>query len=108
MVFFGPPKNPEVPFRTAASAFAAPFSSSKRNSEQTHETLVHSQAMPPRVRPLGEEVVQNAFVKAFQNLDSFRGDSRFYTWLVRIAEHPINRIEQLLPWNLAEELRPAA
>ena len=32
-----------------------------------------------------EEVVQNAFVKAFQNLPDFRGDSRFYTWLVRIT-----------------------
>lgn len=32
-----------------------------------------------------EEVVQNAFVKAFRNLNSFRGDSRFYTWLVRIV-----------------------
>ena len=32
-----------------------------------------------------EEAVQNAFVKAFRNLAAFRGDSRFYTWLVRIA-----------------------
>ena len=32
-----------------------------------------------------EDVVQNAFVKAFQNLVDFRGDSRFYTWLVRIT-----------------------
>jgi RNA polymerase sigma-70 factor (ECF subfamily) len=32
-----------------------------------------------------EDVVQNAFVKAFQYLTDFRGDSRFYTWLVRIT-----------------------
>ena len=32
-----------------------------------------------------EEVVQNAFFKAFLNFAAFRGDSRFYTWLVRIA-----------------------
>jgi RNA polymerase sigma-70 factor (ECF subfamily) len=32
-----------------------------------------------------EEVVQNAFVKAFLSLSRFRGDSCFYTWLVRIA-----------------------
>ena len=32
-----------------------------------------------------EDVVQNAFLKAFQNLPAFRGDSRFYTWLVRIT-----------------------
>lgn len=32
-----------------------------------------------------EDVVQDAFLKAFQHLSNFRGDSRFYTWLVRIA-----------------------
>jgi RNA polymerase sigma-70 factor (ECF subfamily) len=32
-----------------------------------------------------EDVVQSAFLKAFQNLPGFRGDSRFYTWLVRIT-----------------------
>jgi RNA polymerase sigma-70 factor (ECF subfamily) len=30
-----------------------------------------------------EDAVQNAFVKAFQKLPGFRGESRFYTWLVR-------------------------
>jgi len=32
-----------------------------------------------------EDAMQDAFVKAFQHLGDFQGDSRFYTWLVRIA-----------------------
>lgn len=32
-----------------------------------------------------EDVVQDAFLKAFEHLGSFQGNSRFYTWLVRIA-----------------------
>jgi RNA polymerase sigma-70 factor (ECF subfamily) len=32
-----------------------------------------------------EDVLQEAFLKAFQHLPDFRADSRFYTWLVRIA-----------------------
>jgi RNA polymerase sigma-70 factor (ECF subfamily) len=32
-----------------------------------------------------EDVMQDAFLKSFKNLDRFQGDSRFYTWLVRIA-----------------------
>jgi RNA polymerase sigma-70 factor, ECF subfamily len=32
-----------------------------------------------------EDAMQEAFVKAFQHLKDFQGDSRFYTWLVRIA-----------------------
>jgi len=32
-----------------------------------------------------EDVVQEAFLKAYKNLDRFEGNSKFYTWLVRIA-----------------------
>jgi RNA polymerase sigma-70 factor (ECF subfamily) len=32
-----------------------------------------------------EDVVQEAFLKAYTNLGSFQGNSKFYTWLVRIA-----------------------
>jgi len=32
-----------------------------------------------------EDVVQDAFLKAYQNLNQFQGNSKFYTWLVRIA-----------------------
>jgi RNA polymerase sigma-70 factor (ECF subfamily) len=32
-----------------------------------------------------EDVLQEAFLKAFANLNQFQGNSRFYTWLVRIA-----------------------
>lgn len=42
------------------------------------ERIVHS-------REDAEEVMQDAFVQAYKNLPHFRGDSRFYTWLTRIA-----------------------
>ncbi|MBV9573427.1 MAG: sigma-70 family RNA polymerase sigma factor [Acidobacteriales bacterium] len=32
-----------------------------------------------------EDVVQDAFLKAYGNLKQFQGQSKFYTWLVRIA-----------------------
>src|SRR5437016_5172145 len=32
-----------------------------------------------------EDVVQDAFLKAYTNLNQFQGQSKFYTWLVRIA-----------------------
>src|ERR1700686_3757901 len=32
-----------------------------------------------------EDVTQEAFVKAYRALPSFRGDSAFYTWLYRIG-----------------------
>lgn len=38
-----------------------------------------------RNREDARDVTQDAFVKAFHNLDSFRLESSFYTWLYRIA-----------------------
>ena len=32
-----------------------------------------------------EDAMQDAFLKAYAHLGGFQGDSRFYTWLVRIA-----------------------
>ena len=32
-----------------------------------------------------QDIAQDAFIKAYRAIDSFRGDSQFYTWLYRIA-----------------------
>jgi RNA polymerase sigma-70 factor (ECF subfamily) len=32
-----------------------------------------------------EDVLQESFLKAFTHLDGFQGNSKFYTWIVRIA-----------------------
>ncbi|HHW60203.1 MAG: RNA polymerase sigma factor [Bacteroidales bacterium] len=31
------------------------------------------------------DVVQNVFIKIWENIDNFRGDSKLYTWIYRIA-----------------------
>jgi RNA polymerase sigma-70 factor (ECF subfamily) len=51
-----------------------------------HERRVYNLAL----RTLGDpwdaaDVAQEAFIKAFRNLDSFKGESRFTTWLHRIV-----------------------
>jgi RNA polymerase sigma-70 factor, ECF subfamily len=60
-----------------------------------------------RNREDAEEVSQDSFTRAFLHMDAFRGDSRFYTWLVRIA---INQSLMKLRTRRSRELdfdRPA-
>jgi RNA polymerase sigma-70 factor (ECF subfamily) len=56
-----------------------------------------------------EDVVQDAFLKAFQNLGQFQGQSKFYTWLVRIAvNEALMRLRRRRPErmvSLDEEIR---
>lgn len=33
------------------------------------------------------DLVQEAFIKAYKNIDRFKGNSKFYTWLYRIAKN---------------------
>lgn len=40
-----------------------------------------------RNRSDAEDVVQDAFLQAFRKLDTFQGNSQFYTWLFRIARN---------------------
>jgi len=46
-----------------------------------------------------EDAAQEAFVTAYQRLDSFRGQASFKTWLLTIAwHHAINRRRSLVRW----------
>jgi len=47
-------------------------------------------------RPEAEDIAQEVFVTVFKTVDTFRGESKFSTWLLRIAaNHSKNRIKYL-------------
>ncbi len=51
-----------------------------------YKSLVYTLALRLlKIREDAEEVAQDTFCNAFNSLDSFRGDSKFSTWLYRIA-----------------------
>jgi RNA polymerase sigma-70 factor, ECF subfamily len=54
-----------------------------------------------------DDVAQEAFIKAYQNLGDFRGDSSFFTWLYRIAVNlSLNHVrkQQLMGYLRQSEL----
>ena len=76
----------------------------RRGDPKAFETLVrtHQQRVYNIVyRMLGnreeaEDVAQDVFVTVYQNIGSFRGDSKFSTWLYRVAvNHCKNRLKYL-------------
>lgn len=51
-----------------------------------HKTMAYNIALRIVRRPEdAEEITQDAFVKAYRSLSSFKGDSKFSTWLYRIV-----------------------
>ena len=46
-----------------------------------------------------EDAAQEAFVRAFRNLNSFRGTGRFYTWLYQIVVRVCLDMRRLSRWN---------
>ena len=50
-----------------------------------HQQMVTSILLRMMDLPDAQDVAQEAFIKAYKSLDSFRGDSQFATWLYRIA-----------------------
>jgi len=53
---------------------------------QRHQGMVFSIIMRQvRDREVAKDLAQESFIRAYKYLDSFRGDSKFSTWLTRIA-----------------------
>jgi len=56
-----------------------------------------------------EDAMQEAFLKSYEHLTNFKGDSRFYTWLVRIAvNEALMKLRRRHPgeFSISEDLMP--
>lgn len=93
-----PKLNPQNAIPPPASTIAGEDESqlvaaAKRGDVEAFETLVNRYDRKifrlaqniTQSREDAEDVMQEAFLKAFEHLGEFQGNSRFYTWLVRIA-----------------------
>ena len=59
-----------------------------------------------------DDILQESFIKVYQNLDKYRGDSKLYTWIYRITvnetlrELKKNRTQLMSPDDVANKLSP--
>lgn len=76
---------------------------------RTHqERLYAAMLQVTRSTEEAEDVVQEAFVRAFLKLDSFHGNSQFFTWLYRIAfNNALSRRRRKQPSVSLEQAREA-
>lgn len=66
-------KNSEKAFNEIVTVFGPKLYSQIRTIAKSHE--------------LTNDILQNVFLKVFQNLDQFKGESSLYTWMYRIARN---------------------
>ena len=61
-----------------------------------------------------DDILQESFVKVYQNLDKYRGDSKLYTWIYRITvnetlrELKKNKVQSMSPEDIVDRLSPVA
>lgn len=76
-----------------------------------HQRRVYAVAMGIVKNPAeAEEVAQETFLSAFEHLDGFRGESRFSTWLFRVAtNHALMKLRKKKPepWGDVTDLEPS-
>jgi RNA polymerase sigma-70 factor (ECF subfamily) len=85
------PADLELVHRTRKGDLAAYDELVRRYQERIYATVYHMTSHHEDARDLAQE----AFVKAYQALHTFKGDSSFYTWLYRIAvNRTLNFLEQ--------------
>ncbi len=75
--------------RTDVELIKAALAGDQRGYEELtlryQDRLYRSILLEVDCKMLAEDIVQDAFVRAFMNLGAFRSDCHFYTWLYRIA-----------------------
>jgi RNA polymerase sigma factor (sigma-70 family) len=65
------PKTQDTAFRQLVSQYSRPLYSHIRNIVIDHDDT--------------DDVLQNTFIKVFQNLKNFKGESKLFSWIYRIA-----------------------